>query len=182
MEFSIILGLFILGTLLGSFYNVVAYRLTKGQSIIYPSSHCPNCNHKLKPYELIPIVSFILQRGKCTKCKKKISWFYPLSEIICGLLFVLCYISFGLSQELIIALTFVSMLVIVVLSDYYYMIIEDSVLLAFGLFLVLEIYFIQGFTDLYQSLISGVIAFVIIFGLLVFGVDTLLGYLVTLLV
>lgn len=169
MQFSIILGLFVLGTLLGSFYNVVAYRLTKGESIIYPSSHCPNCNHKLKPYELIPIVSFILQKGKCTNCKKKISWFYPLSEIICGLLFVLCYISFGLSKELIIALTFVSMLIIVVLSDYYYMIIEDSVLIVFGLLLLLEIYLIKGFTGLYHSLISGIIAFAIMFCLKLFG-------------
>ena len=169
MEFSIILGLFILGTLLGSFYNVVAYRLTKGESIIYPSSHCPNCNHKLKPYELIPIISFILQKGKCTNCKKKISWFYPLSEIICGILFVLCYIFFGLSLDLIIALTFVSMLIIVVLSDYYYMVIEDSVLIVFGLFLLLEIYFIKGFIGLYQSLISGIIAFIIMFCLKLFG-------------
>ncbi len=169
MEFSIILGLFILGTLLGSFYNVVAYRLTKGESIVYPASHCPNCNHKLRPYELIPIVSFILQKGKCTKCKKKISWFYPLAEIVCGILFVLCYISFGLSKELIIAITFVSMLIIVVLSDYYYMIIEDSVLIVFGLLLLLEIYFFKGFNVLCHSLISGIIAFAIMFCLKLFG-------------
>lgn len=174
MEISIILGLFMLGTILGSFYNVVAYRLPKGESIIYPSSHCPNCNHKLRPWELIPIFSFLLQKGKCSSCKKKISWFYPISEIICGLSFVLCYISFGISLELIIALTFTSMLIIVVLSDYYYMIIEDSVLIVFGLLLLLEIFLINGLDVFLISIKNGLIAFGIMFLLKLFG-DLLFG-------
>ena len=94
MEASIIIGLFVLGTIFGSFYNVVAYRVTKGESILFPSSHCPICGHKLKPWELIPIFSFLLQKGRCTDCKTKISWFYPLAEAICGILFVLAYLSF----------------------------------------------------------------------------------------
>ena len=84
MQFSIILGLFVLGTLLGSFYNVVAYRLTKGESIIYPSSHCPNCNHKLIPYELIPIVSFILQNFVVLSTIRNNLW-----SIICSLLYII---------------------------------------------------------------------------------------------
>ena len=72
MEVSIMLGIFMLGTILGSFYNVVAYRVTKGESILFPSSHCPKCNHALAPWELIPIFSFLLQRGRCTSCKSKI--------------------------------------------------------------------------------------------------------------
>lgn len=174
MEISIILGLFMLGTILGSFYNVVAYRLPKGESIIYPSSHCPNCNHKLRPWELIPIFSFLLQKGKCSECKKKISWFYPISEIVCGLSFVLCYISFGLSLELIVALTFTSMLIIVVLSDYYYMIIEDSVLIVFGLLLLLEIFLINGLDVFLLSIKNGLISFGIMFLLKIFG-DLLFG-------
>ena len=55
MEIYYIIVLFIMGTLLGSFYNVVGYRLPKGESIVFPSSHCTNCGHKLKPYELVPI-------------------------------------------------------------------------------------------------------------------------------
>jgi len=169
MEISIMLGLFMLGAILGSFYNVVAYRLPKGESIVYPSSHCPNCNHKLRPWELIPIFSFILQKGKCTECKQKISWFYPIAEIMCGLSFVLCYISFGLSLELIIALTFTSMLIIVVLSDYYYMIIEDSVLIVFGILLLIEIFFISGLDVFLSSIINGLISFVIMLLLKLFG-------------
>lgn len=169
MELSIIIGLFMLGTILGSFYNVVAYRLPKGESIIYPASHCPNCNHKLKPWELIPIFSYLLQRGKCSSCKQKISIFYPISEILCGLLFVFCYLSFGLSLDLIIALTFVSLLIIVILSDYYYMIIEDSVLIVFSILLIIEIYFIHGFDYLLFGLQSALISFLIMFVLKLAG-------------
>ena len=169
MEISIIIGLFILGTIFGSFYNVVAYRLPKGESIVYPSSHCPNCNHKLKPLELIPILSYMLQKGRCVNCKQKISIFYPISEIICGLLFVICYLSFGISFNLIIALTFTSLLIIVILSDYYYMIIEDSVLIVFSLLLIIEIYFISGLDVLLNSLLSALISFIIMLVLKLFG-------------
>lgn len=169
MIFGVILGFFMLGAILGSFYNVVAYRVTKGESIVYPSSHCPNCNHKLKTWELIPIFSYILQRGKCTSCKQKISIFYPISEIVCGLLFVFSYLSFGLSLELIIALTFVSMLIIIILSDYYYMIIEDSVLIFFGIALLIEILLIFGLNVLLSSILSGLISFIIMILLRLFG-------------
>lgn len=169
MEFSIILGFFLIGTFLGSFYNVVAYRLPKGESIVYPSSHCPKCNHSLKPWELIPIFSFLIQRGKCSSCKAKISWFYPFSEMMCGLLFVFSYLSFGFTLDLIIALTFVSMLIIVILSDYYYMIIEDSVLITFGIALLLEIFFIHGFTIVWHSVLNGILAFGIMYLLKLFG-------------
>ena len=80
MYLSIIVLFFIFGTIFGSFYNVVGYRIPKGESLLYPSSHCTKCNHKLSPLELIPIFSFLIQGGKCRKCKDKISWFYPIFE------------------------------------------------------------------------------------------------------
>lgn len=163
MEFSIICGLFILGTILGSFYNVVASRLSLGQSIVYPASHCPNCNHRLSMWELIPIFSFIIQGGKCRQCKQKMSRFYPISEMVCGLLFVFSYLSFGFSWDLLICLTYVSMLIIIILSDIYYMIIEDSVLIVFGILLFTEILIIHGFNALSNAVISGMIAFAMMF-------------------
>ena len=163
MELSIILGLFLLGTILGSFYNVVGYRLPKGESIISPPSHCTKCGHRLEPLELIPILSYIIQGGKCRCCKEKISLFYPIFEAFCGLLFVLSYLSFGLSFELIIALTFISMLIIVMVSDYHYMIISDGVLIVFCIMLLIEKFFIYGINDVFTSLINGVISFIIMF-------------------
>lgn len=160
MSVYIMVGLFLLGTIMGSFYNVVGYRMSIGESIITPPSHCTKCNHRLGPLELIPIISYVIQGGKCKHCKTKISIFYPLFEFMTGLLFLLSYISFGLSPDLIIALTFISMLLIVVLSDYEYLIIEDKVLIFFGLLIILEKFLIGGVSVLLSSLLSGIGAFI----------------------
>ena len=86
MDILFIILFFILGTIFGSFYNVVGYRVPKGESLLYPPSHCTKCNNKLGPLELIPIFSFLFLGGKCKKCKTKISWFYPLFELFSGIL------------------------------------------------------------------------------------------------
>ena len=145
MTVYIFLCFFMVGAIFGSFYYVVAYRLPKGESIVYPSSHCPNCNHRLGPLELVPIFSYLFQLGRCKSCKCKISIFYPLFEIVCGLLFGFAYLSYGFNFELLIVLTFVSMIMIIMLSDYYYMIISDEVLIFFGVSLFVEMIFIYGF-------------------------------------
>lgn len=75
-----ILIFFILGTVMGSFYNVVGYRLPEGKSLVYPPSYCPHCQKRLGFFELIPIVSYIIQLGKCRHCHKKIAIFYPIFE------------------------------------------------------------------------------------------------------
>lgn len=154
---------FIFGTILGSFYNVVGYRLPKGESLLYPASHCTNCNHRLTPIELIPIFSFLLQGGKCKKCKQKISWFYPIFEMSTGVLFALSYLIFGFSIEFVIAISFISMLLIIVLSDYEYMIIPDEVLIFFGLLLSIEIGIGYGWQTLLSQIGQGILAFIIMF-------------------
>ncbi len=168
MHLSICIGLFVLGTILGSFYNVVGWRLPKGESIITPPSHCPKCNHRLTPLELIPIISYIIQGGKCKNCKEKISWYYPAFEAFCGLLFVLSYLSFGLTYELIIALTFISMLIIIMVSDYHYMIISDEVLIFFTIAILIEQGFIYG-VDVLPRILSGLISFAAMFVIKIFG-------------
>ena len=169
MEIYYFITFFIFRTIFGSFYNVVGYRLPKGESLIHPPSHCPKCNHLLKYYELIPIISFLLQGGKCRECKKKIPWFYPIFETCCGILFALAYLSFGFNYELVIALIFISMNIIVVLSDYRYMIIPDEVLIFFGIIILICIYSFFGFTKAYMSVLSGIYAFGIMFLIKLFG-------------
>ncbi len=161
--------MFILGAILGSFYNVVGFRLPKGESIVFPPSHCPNCNNRLGASELIPIFSFIFQKGKCKHCKKNIPIFYTVSELITGILFTLAYLIYGLTPDLIIPITFISMLVIIVVSDYNYMIISDSVLLTFGIIIGLEILFINGFNDFFSSLVSAILSFFTMWALKKFG-------------
>lgn len=163
MEIVYSLLFFIFGTIFGSFYNVVGDRLPMGESIVSPGSHCPKCKHKLTPIELIPIISYIIQGGKCKKCKCHIPFVHLIYESLCGLLFMLCYLVFGLTTEIIIPITLVSMLLIIVVSDFKYMIIPDEVLIFFGILLVLETILIFGFSVFLSKLISGVISFAIMF-------------------
>ena len=102
-----IITFFIFGIIFGSFFNVVGYRLPKNESIISPNSYCPKCKKKLGFFELIPLFSYIFLLGKCKRCKNKISFLYPLFELLTGVLFVTCYLIFGISTDLIIALLFI---------------------------------------------------------------------------
>lgn len=170
MEVYYIIVFFIFGAILGSFYNVVGYRLPKGESIIFPSSHCTNCGHKLKPYELVPIFSFLFLKGKCSKCKQKISWFYTIFEILTGLLFVLCYLVFKDNIiDLVIALTFVSMIIIIFVSDFHYLIIPDSVLLIFSVILLIELIIRNGFVNIYLPLLNGFLSFIAMYVIKLLG-------------
>ncbi|MGM9849501.1 MAG: prepilin peptidase [Bacilli bacterium] len=169
MIYLTFLCFFMLGAILGSFYYVVAYRIPKGESIISPPSHCPNCNHRLGPLELIPIFSWVLQLGKCKNCKCNISIFYPLFEIVCGLLFGFSYLSFGFSLDLIVVLTFISMIMIIILSDIYYMIISDGVLIFFSISLFIEMFIIYGYKYALMHLLYGIISFFIMYSLKLLG-------------
>lgn len=169
MEVAICIFLFIIGTIFGSFYNVVGTRIPKGESIISPPSHCSNCNHKLSALELIPIFSYIFQKGRCKNCHEKISIIHPLFEALTGILFVLAYLSYGLTPKLIIALTFISLMLIIVVSDYYYLIIPDEVLIVFTIILFTEILCINGVNAAIISLLNGLFAFITMFLLKKFG-------------
>lgn len=88
---------FIFGLVFGSFYNVCIYRIPRQENIVFPPSHCANCNKELKAYELIPVISYLALGGKCRGCKQKISFIYPLIELITGFIFLGMYINFGIS-------------------------------------------------------------------------------------
>ena len=132
---------FIIGICFGSFFNVVGYRLPKKMSISFPSSHCVNCKHKLTAFELIPIFSYIFQKGKCKHCNTKISIIYPIFELLTGILFVLCYLSYKeVYPELlniIISCVFASSIVIIMISDIKYMIIPDEILVFFSIIIII---------------------------------------------
>ncbi len=89
------------GLLLGSFLNVCIYRIPRGESIVFPPSHCPQCQHRLGPLELIPLLSFLWQRGRCRHCSAPISWRYPLVELLAAVLLSIVYLRFGWSPELV---------------------------------------------------------------------------------
>ena len=89
-----IILIFIYGLLIGSFLNVVIYRIPREENIAWPGSHCPGCGHGLKWYDNIPLLSYLLLRGRCRYCKEEISLQYPLVEALNGIIYVLLYIFF----------------------------------------------------------------------------------------
>jgi len=97
LEIYITFNVFIIGTLFGSFFTLATYRIPRKQDIVFKRSYCPNCEHELKFFDLIPILSYIFVGGKCKYCKQKISIRYPLFELSNGLVFVCIYLLFGFS-------------------------------------------------------------------------------------
>lgn len=91
METAILILIFILGTVFGSFYTLSTYRIPKKQDIVHTRSYCPNCNHKLGFFDMFPVLSYIFLGGKCRYCKQKISPRYILLEVFSGLVFVLFF-------------------------------------------------------------------------------------------
>jgi len=149
---------FIFGTIFGSFFNVVGDRLPNNESIVKPRSHCPYCHHFLGPSELIPIVSYLIQGGKCKKCHKKIPIMHPLFEAFTGVMFALTYYVFKFTPNYWITLTLLSVILIVFVSDIEYMIISDEVLL-FGLvLLIIERLCFFGLSNALLALLYGLSA------------------------
>lgn len=84
----------VMGTVLGSFFNVVIYRMPRDKSVIHPPSSCPNCGHMIRWFENIPVLSYLFLGGKCSNCKQKISIRYPLVEMFTGLFSLMLYLFF----------------------------------------------------------------------------------------
>ena len=169
MDIYYTIVLFVFGAVLGSFYNVVGYRLPKGESLLFPSSHCTKCNHKLGASELVPIFSYLCLGGKCKSCGDRISAFYPIFEFASGLLFAISYQIFGFSIELAIALVFISALLIIIISDYQTMIIPDEVLIFSSIVLMVLLFIANGWQPTLYSIGQGILAFLTMFLLKKFG-------------
>ena len=122
---------FIMGAALGSFFNVCIYRIPNNKSVVNPPSHCYNCNTRLKPLDLVPILSWTLLRGKCRYCGHKISPRYALVELLTGILFILVYRVYGYNTIILYYLLLVSLLLIITFIDLDYYIIPDE-LIRFG--------------------------------------------------
>ena len=165
----ITLYLFIVGLFFGSFYNVVALRRVKNESIVFPASHCVNCNHKLAFYELIPVFSYLFLKGKCKKCKKKISLQYPLIELITGILFSLSYYIFGFDYYTLISIVVVSVAIITYITDIKEMIILDEVLLVGEILIFLIMLIFAGVKEAFIHLGYGLILFLIMLLIKILG-------------
>jgi len=119
--------IFILGLIVGSFSNVCIYRIPRNESIIYPASHCPKCRSKIKPFDNIPLLSYILLKGRCCNCKSKISLQYPIVEFLTGLTYLTIYLIYGLSIQSLIYIILSSALIIIAFIDLNEQIVPDVI-------------------------------------------------------
>jgi leader peptidase (prepilin peptidase)/N-methyltransferase len=119
----------IFGLLVGSFLNVCIVRLPRGGSIVSPPSHCPRCKQDIKFYDNVPLISFMLLRGKCRTCGLPISWRYPLVELMNGLFYLWIVSEFGMGGEAILLMAFCSSLIVITFIDLDFMIIPDVIVL-----------------------------------------------------
>ncbi|MDI6801922.1 MAG: prepilin peptidase [Thermodesulfovibrionales bacterium] len=120
---------FIFGLMVGSFLNVCIYRLPRDKSIVTPSSSCPKCNTPIKPWDNIPVISYIILRGKCRKCGEKISIRYPLVELVNGAFYYAVFNYSGLGWHMPFIFVFISAMIVITFIDMDFQIIPDVITL-----------------------------------------------------
>jgi leader peptidase (prepilin peptidase) / N-methyltransferase len=118
-----------LGLVIGSFLNVVAYRLPRGESLIWPGSRCPGCGEAVKAYDNIPVLSWLVLRGRCRSCAQSISARYPLTELATAVAFAVIVLVRGLDAGLALELPFAAMLIAVAAIDLEHRIVPNKILL-----------------------------------------------------
>jgi leader peptidase (prepilin peptidase)/N-methyltransferase len=121
--------LFIFGAVIGSFLNVCIYRIPQGKSIARPRSSCPKCGRPIRPYDNIPILSYLVLGGKCRDCHEPISPRYVIVELLTGLLLAALYLKYGLTLKLLAVFIFSAVLLVITFIDLDYQIIPDMLTL-----------------------------------------------------
>src|SRR4051794_21496779 len=117
------------GLVIGSFLNVVAYRLPRGESLVWPGSHCTSCGVEVRPYDNIPVLSWLVLRGRCRSCGEPTSPRYPVVELLTAIAFAAIVVVRGVHPELALTLPFAAMLIAVAEIDLEHRIIPNKILL-----------------------------------------------------
>ncbi|MEJ2684520.1 MAG: prepilin peptidase [Candidatus Sulfobium sp.] len=118
------------GAVIGSFLNVCIYRIPRKQSIVFPSSRCPSCDTPIKAWDNIPVLSYVLLRGKCRSCREKISLRYPLVETLNAFLYAAALWRYGMGWDFVIYCVLLSALIVITFIDLDFLIIPDRITLA----------------------------------------------------
>jgi leader peptidase (prepilin peptidase)/N-methyltransferase len=155
---------FVLGLIIGSFINVCIYRIPRNESVIYPASHCPKCRTKIKPIDNIPLLSYILLKGRCRNCGSKISIQYPVVEFLTGLIYLIIYLIYGLSIQSLVYIILSSALIIIAFIDLQKQMIPDVISLpgiVIGLILSFIVPYISFINSALGALVGGGIILII---------------------
>ena len=138
--------IFVIGLVIGSFSNVCIYRLPRNESLIRPGSHCPQCNTPIKYYDNIPIISYLILKGKCRYCDKKIPIKYPLVELLTGIIYLALYLFYGFQPITFIYMVLCSVLIIITFIDLKERIIPDVLSIPFIIVGFLTSFFLRNLT------------------------------------
>ena len=157
-DISMICILFFIGIFIGMIAVIIGLKLPlKNREFI---NICDNCNTKYKWYEMIPIFSFLLNRGECKYCHKNLNLWYSFLELVTGLLFAFSYMIYGFSYEMIVMICLTILAVIIYVSDFKYFIISDEPLFFFGILILVLKFIFYGFETFLISLCSGILILV----------------------
>ena len=152
----------VIGLCLGSFFNVVILRTLSNESIVFPPSKCPKCGNKLLFWHNIPVLSYILLRGKCYFCKEKISIQYPIVELLTMLLFGVTFVKFGISVTTIFALFWISCLIIMTGTDIKEKLVDCNLAIIMGISGIVYNFLVGGKIGAMYSVIGLVVSALIL--------------------
>lgn len=152
----------VVGLCLGSFFNVVILRSLSNESIVFPASKCPKCNHKLYFWHNIPVLSYIMLGGKCYFCKEKISIQYPIVELFTMFLFGATFVKFGIDIKTIFVLFWLSCFVIMTGTDLKAKLVDCNIAIAMGVTGILYNFIQHGVSGVIASLIGLVLGTVVL--------------------
>jgi leader peptidase (prepilin peptidase) / N-methyltransferase len=153
-------GLF--GALIGSFLNVVAYRIPVGESLVSPGSHCPSCDAPVRPWDNIPVISWLMLRGKCRRCGVRISSRYPIVELLTAAAFAAVVAVNGFDDDLLLELPFVAALIALAAIDFDHRLLPNKIVYPLAGYGVVATLLVDR-ADLAENLIAGAGAFTFLF-------------------
>jgi leader peptidase (prepilin peptidase) / N-methyltransferase len=153
---ALAIAIFVLGLAFGSFLNVCIYRMPRDLSVVFPDSSCPSCKAKIRFYDNIPVVSWIILEGRCRDCKSPISARYLIVELLTGGLFLACYAYFGIGLALLKYCAFGFLLLGLIFTDAETFLLPDKLTLT-GLGIGLAFSWFVPVTDLASQLLPGII-------------------------
>ncbi len=171
--------IFILGLIVGSFNNVCIYRIPRKESIVYPESHCPQCNARITPVDNIPLLSYFLLKGRCRNCRSKISLQYPIVESLNAIIYLLLYLKYGLSIQTSVYMALSSVLIIIAFIDFREEIIPDGISLP-GIIIGFILSFLVNYISVMESVLGilvggGAILLIALFGSWIFKKEAMGG-------
>lgn len=169
MEVIYLVLFFIIGACMGSFYTVVGLRVPKGEKFAFSRSRCDDCKHPLSFFDMIPIISFIIQKGRCRYCKSRIDKTSTYIELFSAILFMVSYYSYGFSYDLLIAIGIISLLMIVLVSDLTYLIIPDKILIFFSIYFIIIQLIKEGLAFAISHIFVGLFLFIVMFLIMILG-------------